>query len=250
MANFKDNFSRQSDIYAKYRPHYPKELYAYLASLTNEHELAWDCGTGNGHAAIDLANFYNKVIATDPSEQQIRNAFPNQKVIYKVEKAEANSLATGSADIITVANALHWFDFDAFYKEAVRVLKNNGIVAAWSYRIPNISPQIDRIVNDFNDKILDDYWRAENRLVDNEYKTIPFPFPEIESPLFFSERKMTLEDFIGYLNTWSATQRYISQHGTNPTDLVKDKLSQVWKEGDIEKTLRWKLVLKVGRVVR
>jgi SAM-dependent methyltransferase len=250
MTDFKDNFSQQSDIYVKYRPHYPKELYRYLSSLTPQHQLAWDCGTGNGQAAIGLTSFYDTIIATDPSEQQIKNAFLNEKIIYKVEKVEAHSLASDSVDLVTVANALHWFDFDIFYKQTIRVLKHNGIIAAWCYRIPTISPQIDSIVTDFNDNVMDNYWLPENKLVDQEYKTIPFPFSAIDSPTFFSERQMTLEDFIWYLNTWSATQRYISQHGSNPTTQVKDKLQKVWEIGDNKKTVIWRLVLKVGRVLK
>lgn len=248
MPAFKDNFSKQSDIYVKYRPHYPAGLYSYLSSLSQEHQLAWDCGTGNGQAAIGLAEFYKTVIATDPSEQQIKNALPNARVEYRVEKAENTSLESRSIDLVTIANALHWFDFEVFYAEVKRVLKPNGLIAAWAYTIPSVSPEVDRLLRHYHDHILGDYWLPENRLVEKEYKTIPFPFQEVLSPGFFSERMMTLEDLTGYLNTWSATQRFINEHKFNPAEQLRKELISVWGEKGSEKKLTWKLTLKVGKI--
>jgi ubiquinone/menaquinone biosynthesis C-methylase UbiE len=245
---FKDHFSTQSDIYVKYRPHYPKELFEYLAALTNEHDIAWDCGTGNGQAAIDLASFYSKVIATDPSEQQIKNAIPNEGVQYIVEKAENNSIVTKSVNLITIANALHWFDFEIFYKEVNRVLKKNGVIAAWAYGLPFISAKTDKIIKHYHDHTLSDYWLPENRLVEKEYVTIPFPFKEIKSPVFSYEKKMNLDDVIGYLNTWSATQRFIMENNFNPTEKLMNELLPFWKDKE-EKIVTWKLILKAGRII-
>ncbi|MEO8148236.1 MAG: class I SAM-dependent methyltransferase [Bacteroidia bacterium] len=248
MTIFKDHFSRQSDIYVKYRPHYPESLYAYLSSFTNEHKLAWDCGTGNGQAAIGLAKVYDKVIATDPSEQQIKNCIPNEKVKYLVEKAEHTSIESNSVDLITIANALHWFDFDTFYKEANRVLKYNGIIAAWSYCLPSVSPEIDEIINHFHYITLNDYWLPENRLVEKKYATVPFPFEQIDSPVFYSEKIMNLKDFISYLNTWSAVQRFIDINKFNPTEELQIEIMKIWNKTDAEKKVTWELTLKVGRV--
>lgn len=248
MTAFKDNFSAQSDIYVRYRPLYPKELYSFLASLTENHELAWDCGTGNGQAAIGLANFYTAVIATDPSEQQIKNCLPDERVKYVIEKAEKTSLASNSVDLLTIANALHWFDFGAFYKEAVRVLKTNGIIAAWAYGLPTITAGVDEIIKKYHDQTLHDYWLPENRLVEKEYATIPFPFVQISSPEFFCEKTMNLKDLIGYLNTWSGTQRFITANNYNPTRQLEKDLIDIWNDGEADKKIRWKLVLKVGRV--
>ena len=245
MLNFKDNFSVQSDIYVKYRPHYPAELFLWLSSLTPKHNLVWDCGTGNGQAAIYLAEYYDKVIATDPSEKQISNAIPHAKVTYKVEKAENNSLGTHAADLITVANALHWFDFDNFYHEVKRVLIPGGIFAAWAYGLPVITPEIDAVVRKLHDETLGPFWLAENRLVEKEYTTVPFPFELLDAPEFFYEKKFTLKDYIGALNTWSATQRFIQQKGYNPVDEVYDTLKNIWAD---EQLVRWKLILKVGKV--
>jgi SAM-dependent methyltransferase len=245
--NFKDNFSAQSDLYVRYRPHYPSELYDFLASLTPQHELAWDCGTGNGQAAIGLAPYYKQVIATDPSPQQIANAFPNGKVTYRVEQGELNSLASASADIITLANALHWMDFEAFYKEVLRVLKPGGLIAAWAYPTPTVSPEIDALTKRLHDEILGDYWLRENRYVENAYTDIPFPFELIEAPGFSCTKLITLDDFMGFLNTWSATQRFLRQNRFNPADEIYAGLIQAWGDPADEKKVTWELVLKVGK---
>lgn len=247
-TTFKDNFSKQADLYVKYRPHYPRELYAYLSSLTPAHTLVWDCGTGNGQAAIGLAELYDNVIATDPSEKQIANCLPHPKVSYRIEKAEASSLASHSADLLTIANALHWFDFGAFYAEARRVVKPGGVIAAWAIGTPAVSPDIDTIVQHYHDITLNDFWQAENRLVEKKYTTIPFPFKQVSAPEFTCTRSLNLPDFIGFLNTWSATQRFIEKKGYNPTEQVLKELQNVWGEAADQKMLRWELILKVGRV--
>lgn len=248
MEPFKDYFSRQSDIYVRYRPLYPPGLYAYLASLTDQHHLAWDCGTGNGQAAVDLAAYYNKVVATDPSAKQIENAIAHPKVEYKVEKAEHSGLKNASVDLVTVANALHWFDFNSFYREVRRVSKQRAIIAAWACPTPHIEPEIDKIIFNYHDNILNDYWLAENRLVENEYRDIPFPFETVETPAFSIEKMADLDGVMGYLNTWSATQRFIERNGINPAGEVQEKLLEVWNDGS-EKKLVWDLALKVGRVL-
>ncbi len=248
MTEFKDNFSKHADIYARYRPHYPKALFEYLASLTEGHALAWDCGTGNGQAAKGLTDFFDNILATDPSEQQIANAFPHPKITYKAERAEYTSLAPHSTDLLTIANALHWFDFDAFYTEARRVLKPTGIIAAWAYEVPHITPEIDKVIRYYHDVTVNDFWQPENRLVEKGYTTIPFPFREISSPVFTSEMPMHIDEVIGFLNTWSATQRYIAKNTTNPTYDVRKELMPYWPEADEKKMVVWKLFLKVGRL--
>jgi len=248
MSSFNDSFSKQSDIYSKYRPSYPTELFSFLSSLTENHALAWDCGTGNGQAAIGLSAFYEKVLATDPSENQIRNAPKSPKVSYFIEPAENSSIRTNTVDIVTIANALHWFNFDLFYKEVNRVVKSNGVIAAWSYGLPIISPEIDSIVKQFHDGTLGTYWQAPNRLVEKAYTTIPFPFRPIPAPKFYIEKVFNLKELIGYFNTWSATQRFINDNKFNPTEELEDDLIKVWPESNTTKTLRWELILKVGRV--
>lgn len=248
MKQFKDNFSKQSETYLKYRPTYPGDLFEYLSKQTDGHELAWDCGTGNGQAALGLVPYYKKVYATDPSERQIENAIPHDKVVYKAEKAEKTGLKNNSVDLITVAQALHWFDFDKFYAEARRVLKKDGVLAAWTYGLPTISDEIDRTVQHFHDEILDDYWLYENRLVDLEYSTIPFPFSELPTPSFYIKKDLSFDDLLGLINSWSALQRYIRKNDHNPIEGLEKDLKRAWIDMDEKKEATWKITLKAGRV--
>ena len=248
MADFKDYFSRQSDTYARFRPVYPPELFAYLASLTRAHDLAWDCGTGNGQSAAGLVRHYRSVYATDPSEEQIKHARPQEGITYKVEKAETPDLPDRSVDLVTVAQALHWFDFDLFYAAVKRVLKPEGIIAAWAYRMPSIDPAVDAVIRHFHDHTVGEFWKAENRLIEQGYKTIPFPFETWETPRFGMSKIMTADDLGGLLRSWSAVQQYIRARGVDPVAEVMPELTRLWGGTGEEKEARWELILKVGRV--
>lgn len=245
-GHFKDYFSGHAQIYAKHRPVYPIELFGFLSSLTKEHALAWDCGTGNGQCAVQLTNYYAHVFASDPSTEQIHNAIPSGNVTYKVERAEQSSLDDHSVDLITIAQALHWFDHAKFYAEVNRVLKPGGVIAAIAYINPEVSPEIDALTDHLHDEILHDYWKPENRVVEARYATIPFPFERIDVPEFTLEKKLTRNDFIGHLRTWSAVQRFIDTNNVNPLIEFEERLRVSWKD-DESKTVRWPLILKVGR---
>lgn len=248
MATFSDNFSKQASIYAQFRPSYPHELYDYLSNLTPAHALAWDCGTGNGQSAIHLADFYDQVYASDPSEAQIKNAFQHEKVTYHVEKAEEPSLPTHTVDIITVAQAIHWFDIDKFYEAAKRVLKKDGIIAVWAYAVPQVDKNIDPITQNFHDKTVGPYWPSEIKLLQQGYTTIPFPFREIEPPEFYIRKKYKLQDFLGHLLSWSATQRYIQQEERNPLFKLKEELQPFWTDEEEAKQVTWKIIMRVGKL--
>ena len=247
MNQFKDNFSKQSDEYLKFRPTYPDELFQYLSSITVEHELVWDCGTGNGQAAVGLVDYYEHIHATDASEKQLENAMKHEKIIYALEPAEKISLSDHSVDLVTVGLALHWFQFDLFYKEVRRVLKPNGVIAAWIYRLPTISKEIDAIIREFHDEVVYDYWQAENHHVDDGYKNIPFPFTEIEIPKLEMKKNWERDDLVGLVRSWSAIQRIIATTGSNPINELEDQLAKVWTKGE-KKEAVWELILKVGRV--
>lgn len=245
--SFQDLFSAHAVTYQKYRPSYPPELFSFLSSLTPGHELARDCGTGNGQAAVMLADHFDTVYATDPGEQQIANAVPHEKVMYKAEPAETSSLGDQSVDIVTAAQALHWFDFEKFYAEVNRVLKPGGIMAAWAYGVPRVSADIDALVDDLHDHILNDYWQEENRMIDKGYTTIPFPFAEICAPDFYIKKEMEREELLGHLSSWSATQKYIKAKGIDPVNDLRSRMESVWTDGSRE--VIWKLILKVGRKI-
>ncbi len=246
MQPFKDNFSKLSEVYVKYRPSAPAELFAYLQTLTPGHDLALDCGTGNGQAAVQLAAYYEKVVATDPSAEQLQHAAQNERVEYKAHRAEDAVLEAGSADIVTVSQALHWFDFDAFFGEVKRVLKPGGILAVWAYPLPEITPELDGEIRHFHEDVVGEFWQYENRMIDKAYANIPFPFPEIDAPAFRIQKEFSFDDLIGLLYTWSAVLKYREHHGTDPVAIAEPKLRELWgNSGTL--TVTWNIILKIGK---
>jgi SAM-dependent methyltransferase len=245
--SFEDHFSSHSEQYAQHRPQYPDEIYAYLASIAPGRSLAWDCGTGNGQAALGLAKHFDKVHATDASAEQISRAYPHDKVDYHVEPAEHVSLDASSADLVTVAVAIHWFNFDEFYREVKRVLKPDGILAAWTYSLPEISPEIDRLVGQYYYEILNGYWPERIHYLEERYETLPFPFEELIPPPFVMETNWNLIQFSGFLNSWSATQRYKAQTGQHPLEMIWTELIAAWGGQEEPRLIRWPLHFRVGR---
>ena len=242
---FKDHFSKQAADYAKFRPGYPQELFAYLGRIAPSRELAWDCGTGNGQAAVPLASVFDHVIATDASEEQISKAKPHERVDYRVAPAENSAIKSGTIDLIMVAQALHWFDLDRFYTEARRVLKPNGILAASAYNLLQIEPAIDEVVNRYYSEVVGPFWPPERELVEH-FADLPFPFHKLDPPKFEMTAQWNLNHLVGYLGTWSATQRFMAARGGDPLEQITDELRNVW--GDPQKTRKvvWPLILRVG----
>jgi ubiquinone/menaquinone biosynthesis C-methylase UbiE len=224
----KDNFSQQADAYAKYRPQYPEALFAYILNFVKEKNCAWDCGTGNGQSAQVLCRYFNTVIATDISQKQIDNAYKASNIFYAVAPAEKTTIAASSVDLITVSQALHWFNFELFYAEINRVAKPGALIAAWTYSLLKISDEIDAVLHDYHFNTLKNYWDAERKYVDENYRTIAFPFKKIDSPDFYIENLWTLADLEGYLNTWSALQKFIAAEGYSPVTAVIEKIKPVW----------------------
>ncbi|MEO9295869.1 MAG: class I SAM-dependent methyltransferase [Nitrososphaera sp.] len=251
MSGFKDLFSKQSKEYAASRPTYPKELFGFLASLVQKRELAWDCATGSGQAAAFLGGYFEQVIASDASAKQIENARAGPNVRFAVFSAEkADELPDASVDLITVAQALHWFRFDDFYREVRRVSKKGGVVVAWAYGHHSAGPEVDRVSQHFFKDVIGRYWPAEIRYIENRYEDIPFPFAQIASPKFQIELEWSLRDLVGYLYTWSSVQRYIDENGSDPVETLYPDLKEAWeKDGAFErKKVTWPIYLKVGRV--
>lgn len=246
-AAFKDHFSKQAADYAKFRPRYPAALFDFLASVAPARELAWDCATGNGQAAIGLARIFGHVIATDASAKQIANAEPHPRVEYRVAPAEACGLPDAKIDIVSVAQALHWFDLDRFYDEVRRVLKPRGVIAAWAYLHLEVSPEIDGIVKRYYSDVVGPYWPPERALVES-FSELAFPFDRIAAPHFQIETQCALDQLLGYLRSWSATQRYIAATASDPLDLIRDDLRQAWGDAAQDRHVVWPLILHVGRV--
>jgi SAM-dependent methyltransferase len=244
-SDFKDYFSGHSKDYGHYRPEYPDELYFHLAHLTPRHDCAWDCATGTGQAALQLTRYYKQVIATDASENQISQAKPHKQIRYVTAQAEQSGLDSNSVDLITVAQALHWFDLDAFAREADRVLVEQGILAAWSYNLLKITADIDELVNDLYYDLLGDYWPAERRIVENQYRDIELPFTELEAPRFNMHTSWNMHQLCGYLNTWSAVKRYESEKNTSPVAMMIDDLGKAWGNPEQERAVYWPLTLRI-----
>jgi ubiquinone/menaquinone biosynthesis C-methylase UbiE len=248
MKPFQDHFSGVADRYADFRPRYPAELFDYLVTLGPGHSKVWDCACGNGQATVDLAARFKKVFATDASQEQIAAATPHPAIEYRVAPAEQSGLPDDSVALVTVAQALHWFDFDRFYAEAKRVLRVNGVLAVWAYGINTVEGEsVDRLVRQYYSTIVGPYWPPERTLVEDGYRTIPFPFDEITPPAFRMEASWTLDQLLGYFSTWSATSRYIKANGHNPLEPLGAELERAWGDPGSSRSVVWPLTLRVGR---
>lgn len=241
---FKDHFSTQSADYARHRPHYPDALFEYLAGLGGK-RLAWDCATGNGQAALGLAAYFERVVATDASRAQIEAATEHPAVSYRVAMEDESGLEDDSADLVTVGQALHWFDTTRFFAEASRVLVPAGHVAAWCYELCTVSPRCDAVVRRLYDDILGPFWPKERRFTEEGYARIEFPGTLLSPPPFEMQAQWTADDMLGYLRTWSSCQRYEREHGGDPVGLIEDELRRAW--GVVPRTVRWPLTVRVAR---
>ena len=245
---FQDHFSSVAREYADYRPNYPDALFALFADLVPRHSLIWDCAAGNGQATGALARHFERVVATDASQEQIASATPLPNVEYRVALAEESGLPTASVGLITVAQALHWFDLPRFYVEVRRVLVPQGILAVWCYGINHVEgPAVDQLVQNYYANTLGPYWPPSRQLVESGYRTLPFPFAELTPPNFRMEASWTLDQLLGYFSTWSATNRYIKATGRNPLEPLADALAGVWGDAGSPRIVSWPLSLRVGR---
>lgn len=226
----KDNFSKQAAVYAKYRPTYPQELFDFIFTHVKNKHVAWDCGTGNGQSAKELAKHFEKVFATDISQKQIDNAHQASNIFYSVQQAEQTTFSDNSFDLITVSQALHWFKLNRFYPEVKRVAKPGAWIAVWMYNLPSISAEIDELLNvQLYKKILGTSWDFERKYVDDNYATLSFAFKEIKTPVFKIQLEWTLKELKGYINSWSALQKFIEANHYSPADEIVKQIQSYWK---------------------
>jgi SAM-dependent methyltransferase len=244
---FHELFSRDSRAYAAFRPRYPAALFAALAEVAERRDAAWDVGTGSGQAAVALAAYFGHVFATDASAAQIAAAQPDDRVEYRVAPAEASGLDTGSVDLVTVAQALHWFDIPAFFAEARRVLRPRGVLAVWTYGLMRIDPAIDGIIDDFEMNTVGPFWPANRALVDSGYRTVDFPFDELPFSHFDIEQPMTLDMLAGYVGTWSSVGRYVAARGDDPVAPFIARLSPWWGDRQLARSVTFPITARVGR---
>jgi SAM-dependent methyltransferase len=247
MSGFADHFSAQAAAYREFRPHYPADLFAWIAALSPAHDRAWDCATGNGQAARGLAAHFQDVLATDASAAQIAQAEAHANIRYVVAPA-ANvvELAASSVAAVTVAQALHWFAEDSFYSEVRRVLQPDGVIVAWSYNLLRVDADVDALIDDFYYHTLAGCWPSARAHVENGYADLPFPFTAIAAPAFNLDAEWTLADVIAYFGTWSAVQQYRCIHAHDPLPSLAEKLRPLW--GEARRTVSWPLIVRAGQV--
>ena len=245
--SFKDHFSTQAATYAASRPRYPQALYDWLAAQCAGHRLAWDAGAGNGQCALGLAPHFERVIATEPSAAQLANAPADPRVEYRLEPAESPSLDPASADLVTVAQALHWFDLARFWPAVERVLAPAGVVAVWTYERSTVNPAVDAVFMRLYEDVLGPFWPAERAHVVDGYARLSFPFQPIVPPAFDMRCEWTLPQYLAYLSSWSASARYQQAHGSDPVALVADAMAAAWGDPLVPRTVRWPLLVRAGR---
>jgi SAM-dependent methyltransferase len=222
-------------------------LFEYVASVAPRRTLAWDCATGNGQAAVPLAGFFESVIATDASSEQLKEAEPHPRVTYRLATASSSGIPAESVDLVTVAQALHWFDLPEFYAETRRVLAPGGAIAIWGYGDPVLDePELQRRLHEFNRGKMEPYWSANRDILLDRYQTIPFPFDEIQPPAFELRKQWTLEELGGYLRTWSATGKFVERHGNDPVVEIEAALGEMWGGESRTRIVTWPLYLRVG----
>lgn len=246
--DFADHFSSRAAAYAAYRPTYPDAFIAWLASLAPARELAWDAGTGNGQAATMLASHFAEVVATDPSAEQLARARPDPRVTYRLGREGESGLAAGRVDLVTVAQALHWFDRARFYHEAQRVLRPRGVIAVWCYSLARMEPAIAAAFDHWHETRVKRHWPPERRHTDNGYRDLDFPFDEITAPEWTMTAHLTRAQFLGYIGTWSAVMNAQQREGLDLAAELAAALEPVWRSDDPRAVrIDWPIGLRVGR---
>jgi SAM-dependent methyltransferase len=241
------NFTSGSDDYARYRPSYPPAFFNYLRTIVSQPQRAWDCGTGTGQLAEGLAKIFGQVYATDISETQLAAAISLPNIEYSLQEAEHTSFHQNFFDLVIVGQAVHWFDFKKFYSEVRRIGKDGAPLVITGYGRFSISEKIDEVIDALYYEVLGSFWDRERRYIDEDYKTIPFPFDEMEPPAFELEYEWSLEHLVGYLNTWSAVKKFSRQKGTDPVGAIQEDLHQHWGPAKTRRC-RFPLLLRVGMI--
>lgn len=242
-----DLFSEKSDIYASARPKYPRELFEFIAASAGGAARVWDCGAGSGQAAVGLADFFHEVYATDISEQQIAHHIPRANIHYSVQSAEHSGFPENFFDAVVVAQALHWFDFDRFWPEVKRVLKPNGLFAAWTYDWFFINPEIDALIQEQVLDVIKPFWSPRNQLAWGGYRTVDIPFPPIATPRIDLSFDWNLEQLLAYLHTWSAVRACIRERGGAFFEQAAQALADCWGEPSLPRAVRMDFYLRAGR---
>jgi SAM-dependent methyltransferase len=246
VSTFSDHFSAQAADYARHRPGYPPELFQLLLETCDQTEQAWDVGTGNGQAALRLAEDFQAVMATDASAEQLRHATPHPRIRYRQACEDDSGLPDHSTDLVCAAQAAHWFAAPRFHAEVQRVLRPGGLLALWGYGLAQVDETVDRLVWDFYDGQLGAWWPPERRHIDEGYRTLAFPFPELPAPELCMQSELSGAQYLGYLGTWSALARARQAKPVDPLQAIARELGACWPLEEV-RSVRWPLFLRWGR---
>jgi len=241
-----DRFSGHADLYAQYRIDYPADLYDVVLAQVPQRGTAWDCATGNGQVAGALADSFDRVEATDISEKQLAQAVQRPNIRYQVCPAEQTPFDNHTFDLITVAQALHWFNVGAFHQEVRRVAKPGAVLAEWGYGMVQVSDQLDPIILDFYRNLIGPYWDPQRRYVDEAYTTLPFPFEQAQRFNFVARRSWSLDRFLNYLRTWSAVRQYLYENEEDPVTVLGERLKPLWTPDEL--AVQFPIFLRTGRI--
>ena len=248
MSDFKDHFSSTATGYAAHRPVYPRAVAEALAERSPGRGLAWDAGCGSGQLSVVLGEVFGEVAATDASAAQIAAATPHPHVRYTLAPAERSGLPGGSVDCAVAAQAAHWFDLDAYYREVRRVGRPGALVALVTYAVMQVDPAVEDVIAHFYWKTLEGHWPAERRLVEEGYRSLPFPFDPVEAPPLALEHRWSAEQLLGYVGTWSAVQSLRKAGRGSELERFGQEVRKAWGDPATPRIIRWPLSLRLGRV--
>lgn len=248
MSRGVPDYSPLAADYARARPAYPGELFAWLASEISPRRLALDCATGSGQAAIGLAEHFEQVIAIDVSEAQLAHAAVHPRVEYRVAKAEESGLEDASVDLMTAAAAAHWFDPEGFAAEVRRVVRPGGLLAVWTYHIAYLESPFGEVLRRFYEDFLAPWFGEGARLVDRRYEDLELAGEPLPAPAFHVEARWTLDEMRRFVGTWSGTQTYEDETGEDPWERLRPELEPHWGDPEERQLLRWPLFVRACRL--
>jgi SAM-dependent methyltransferase len=242
-------FGQDAEGYRAFRPQYPAPLYEWLAQAAPSRALAWDCGTGSGQAALGLAAHFDRVVATDPDPRQLAAAPKRANIDYRLAAAEGDLGLAGEVDLIACACSVHWFDLPRFYARARDALKPGGLIAVWTYDWHYTgSAPLDAALETLKTDILGPFWDDNARYYFSGYAALPFPFDEMDAPLFRSPIAASCAELMNFLSTWSAVMKYRERHGSDPLAIMDAQLARAWEASPPASPVCVPLHMRCGKV--
>jgi SAM-dependent methyltransferase len=242
----RDSFGLDAAGYRQFRPRYPASMFRYLAKLSPSREAALDCATGNGQAAIELAKLFARVAAFDSSQAQIDKAAADDRIEYRVARAETLPFTGWRFDLVTVAQAAHWFDLAEFYRKLSAVLVPGAVIAIWGYSYSRVDPAVDALVEAELLTRIAPYWADGNKVIVEHYRSIDFPFEPLDWPRFVACHQWSRMDYMQYMRTWSAVRSFVADNWLDPVAELEASLRSVWSDRTA-RTVEFDLVGRLGR---